>query len=319
MLHAFTLKTGHLNRLHIEVGGDLRKDAPIWVDLVAATPEEVQWVEGSYELRLPSPEHLRDIEASARFFEHEGKLHLRSDFLSGTESHSRSVAVAFILTENTLVSIHEEDMPIFRLLRMRLKAESGSIANCQDVLVDLYGMDVEFSADALEEVYADLGEVSQSVLGSTLSDKQASVVLAEIAHAEHVNGRIRRNVMDTQRGLSFMIRSKRLSVAQAEEVRQILQDIESLDGHTSFLFDKINFLMDATIGFININQNRIVRLFSVVAVALLPPTLIASVYGMNFRLLPELDWKLGYPFALLLMAASMGVPLLYFYRKGWLK
>ncbi len=194
--------------LHVEAGGDLRLAAPVWLDMVDATPEEIKWVEGSYDLQLPSPEHLRDIEASARFFEHDGDLHLRSDFLSGTESHSHSVAVAFVLSGETLISIHEEDLPIFRLLRMKLHAESGDIENCRDVLVDLYGMDVEFSADALEEVYADLGRVSQSVLGSTLSDKQASTALAEIAHAEHVNGRIRRNVMDTQRALSFLIRGK---------------------------------------------------------------------------------------------------------------
>jgi magnesium transporter len=319
MLHAFTLNNGRLVRIHVELGADLRQAAPVWIDMVTATPEEVKWVETAYDLHLPSPEHLRDIEASARFFEHEGDLHLRSDFLSGTESHSHSVAVAFVLSGDTLISIHEEDLPIFRLLRMRLRAESGAIHDSRDVLVDLYGMDVEFSADALEEVYADLGRVSQSVLGSKLSDKEASASLAEIAHAEHVNGRIRRNVMDTQRAISFLVRSKTLSVAQVEEVRQIQQDIESLDGHTSFLFDKINFLMDATIGFININQNRIVRLFSVVSVALLPPTLVASIYGMNFQFMPELAWQLGYPFSLLLMVMTVAVPLVYFYRKGWLK
>jgi len=215
--------------------------------------------------------------------------------------------------------IHDEDLPIFRLLRIRLHSESGPIENSRDVLIDLYGMDVEFSADALEEVYADLGRVSQSVLNETLSDKQARESLAEIAHAEHVNGRIRRNVMDTQRALSFMVRTKSLSPSQVEEVRQIQQNIESLDGHTAFLFDKINFLMDAVIGFININQNRVVKLFSVVSVALLPPTLIASIYGMNFRFMPELQWKLGYPFALLLMAFTVIVPLLIFWRKGWLR
>ncbi len=319
MLHAFTLNKGRLHRIHVEVGGDLRTAAPVWVDLVAATPDEVKWVETAYDLHLPSPEHLRDIEASARFFEHEGDLHLRSDFLSGTESHSHSVAVAFVLSGETLISIHEEDLPIFRLLRMRLHAESGEMLDARDVLIDLYGMDVEFSADALEEVYADLGRVSQSVLGSKLTDTEASDSLAEIAHAEHVNGRIRRNVMDTQRGVSFLVRSKTLSAAQVEEVRQIQQDIESLDGHTSFLFDKINFLMDATIGFININQNRIVRLFSVVSVALLPPTLIASIYGMNFQFMPELAWEMGYPFALLLMALTVGLPFWFFWHKGWLK
>ena len=319
MLHAFTLKNGYLRRVNVEAAADLRSEPLVWVDMVGATPEEAAWVESTYHLQLPRPEHLRDLEASARFFEHEGALNLRSDFLSGTESQSHSVAVAFVLTGETLISVHDVDIPIFRLLRLRLHAESGSIGDSRDVLVDLYGMDVESSADALEEVYADLGRVGQRVLGSTLDDRQAGFALAEIAGAEYVNGRIRRNVMDTQRGLSYLIRSKTLSAAQIEEVRQIQQDIESLDGHTAFLFDKINFLMATTVGFININQNRIVRLFSVVAVALLPPTLIASIYGMNFRHLPELDWALGYPFALLLMALSVAIPFWYFHRRGWLK
>jgi magnesium transporter len=319
MLHAFTLSNGQLGRLPVVVGADLGFIRPVWMDMVSASEEEIEWVERNFRLNLPRPEHLRDIEASARFFEHEGNLHLRSDFLSGKESHSHSVAVAFVLSGDTLISIHEEELPIFRLLRMRLRAESGDIEDCRDVLVDLYGMDVEFSADALEEVYADLGRVSQSVLSSPLSDHEAGASLAEIAQAEHVNGRIRRNVMDTQRALSFLIRSRRLGPAQIEEVHQIQQDIESLEGHTAFLFDKVNFLMDTTVGFININQNRIVRLFSVVSVALLPPTLIASIYGMNFANMPELSWQLGYPLALLLMALTVTLPFWYFYRKGWLK
>ena len=115
------------------------------------------------------------------------------------------------------------------------------------------------------------------------------------------------------------MRSKLLTPTQMDDVRQIMQDIDSLDGHTSFLFDKINFLMVATISFINVNQNKIVRLFSVSSVALLPPVLIASIYGMNFAHMPELSWSLGYPFALLLMALSVAVPFWIFHRKGWLK
>ncbi|MCK9201974.1 MAG: magnesium/cobalt transporter CorA [Gallionella sp.] len=318
MLHAFALNDGRLTRIDFEEGG-LCSDQPVWIDAVAPTEGEREWLEQTCRLTLPKPEHLRDIEASARFFEHEDSLHLRSDFLSGTESHSRSVAVAFALKGETLISIHAEDLPIFRLLRIRRTAESGRVEDCRDVLVDLYGMDVEFSADALEKVYADLSNVSQHVLDKPLSDKQAGAVLANIAHAEHVNGRIRRNVMDTQRALSFLVRNKRLTTSQIAEVGQIQHDIESLDGHTAFLFDKINFLMDATVGFININQNKIVRLFSVASVALLPPTLIASIYGMNFAVMPELNWKLGYPLALLLMLLSVAIPFWIFHRKGWLK
>ena len=126
-------------------------------------------------------------------------------------------------------------------------------------------------------------------------------------------------MMDTRRAVSFMIRSKMLTGAQFDEARQILRDIDSLDSHTAFLFDKINFLMDATVGFININQNKIIKIFSVASVALLPPTLIASIYGMNFKYLPELNWSLGYPYALVLMVASALVPMWYFRKRGWLK
>jgi magnesium transporter len=116
-----------------------------------------------------------------------------------------------------------------------------------------------------------------------------------------------------------MMRSRMLNAGQFEEARQILRDIESLDNHTAFLFDKINFLMDATVGFININQNKIIKIFSVATAAVLPPTLIASIYGMNFKFMPELDWPGGYPFALGLMLASAVLPMLYFRKRGWLR
>jgi magnesium transporter len=158
------------------------------------------------------------------------------------------------------------------------------------------------------------------VLQKNFSDQDAAAALNSIAVEEDLNGRIRRNMMDTRRAVSFLMRGRLLNADQFEEARQILRDIESLDGHTSFLFDKINFLMDATVGFININQNKIIKIFSVASVAFLPPTLIASIYGMNFKgWFPELDWQLGYPFALALMLASAITPFWYFRRRGWLK
>ncbi|MBI5429975.1 MAG: magnesium/cobalt transporter CorA [Nitrosomonadales bacterium] len=316
MLNIFTLENGRLARIQPE---DIASRRPIWVDVIAPSEAEREWVTGTFGITLPQPEHLRDIEASARFYEENGELHLRSDFLLGKESGSRSVIVAFVLARNVLFSVHDEDLPVFQNFRLRSHLQPDLVADCHDVLIDLYGSDVEFSADALEEAYADLGEISGTVLKNTLSDKEAAAVLANIAHAEHVNGRIRRNLMDTRRAISFLMRGKLLAAEQMEEARQIMQDIDSLDGHTAFLFDKINFLMNTTVGFININQNKIVRLFSVASVALLPPTLVASVYGMNFRHIPELDWLYGYPFALLLMALTVCIPFWIFLRKGWLK
>lgn len=318
MIHAYKINNGSLSKILLDDQVDRCSDYPIWVDVIAPNDEERKWVERVFHLTLPRPEHLRDIEASARFYKENDELHLRSDFLLGKESRSRSVTVAFVLSGNILFSVHEEDLPAFQQMRM-VNHGVDDLTDCKDVLIDLYSMDVEISADALEEVYGELGEVSGKVLNSKLSNKYAASVLVSIAHSENLNGRIRRNVMDTRRAISFLMRSKLLTLTQQEDARLIIWNIDSLDGHTSFLFDKINFLMEVTISLINVNQNKVVRLFSVASVALLPPVLIASIYGMNFKHIPEFNWELGYPFALLLMVLSSAVPFWIFYKKNWLK
>jgi magnesium transporter len=320
MINVFVLQNGRLNQVYIESRSDLEKVNPIWVDLTDPNEEERAWVKSIYGVTLPGEDEVKDIEASARYYEAEnGDLHLRTDFLLEEEDEqSQVVTVAFILTKNMLFSVHAEDLPVFRLVRMRARSRPGSISDYKDVLLDLYATDAEYSADALEGIYQSLEKVSRSVLQNRLSDQDAAEVLTAIAREEDLNGRIRRNMMDTRRAVSFLMRGRLLNSDQFEEARQILRDIESLDGHTAFLFDKINFLMDATVGFININQNNIIKIFSVASVAFLPPTLIASIYGMNFKLLPELQWDFGYPFAIALMLASAVGPFLYFRRRGWL-
>jgi magnesium transporter len=316
MINIFTLDHGRLVKIQTE---EIVSRKPIWVDISEPSDDERAWVNTTFSITLPHPEHLRDIEASARFYEENDELHVRSDFLRGKEVDSRSVIVAFVLSRNVLFSVHDEDLPLFQLFRQRTQGHPNLVEDSLDVLIELYGSDVEFSADALEEVYAELGSIGGSLLNSTLGDKAAAEVLANIAHSEYLNGRIRRNLMDTRRAISFLMRSKLLKPNQLEEAHQIMRDIDSLDGHTAFLFDKINFLMNTTVGFININQNKVVRLFSVAAVALLPPTLIASIYGMNFKFMPELEWEYGEAFALMLMALSVALPFWIFHRKGWLK
>ncbi len=321
MINVFVLQGGRLSQVNIETRTDLERTAPIWVDLTDPTDEERDWVRSIYGVTLPDEDEVKDIEASARYYEADnGDLHLRSDFLLEVEDDkSRVVTVAFILAKNLLFSMHNDDLPVFRLVRMRARSRPGSIGDFKDVLLDLYATDVEYSADALEGIYQNLEEVSHSVLQKDVSDQDAADLLNAMAREEDLNGRIRRNMMDTRRAVSFMMRGRLFSADQFDDARQILRDIESLDGHTAFLFDKINFLMDATVGFININQNKIIKIFSVASVAFLPPTLIASIYGMNFRWLPELDWSWGYPFALLLMVASAITPFWYFRHRGWLK
>ena len=321
MINVFVLQNGRLNQVSVDSREDLQNVTPVWVDLNEPTDEERILVKTTYGVTLPGEDEVSDIEASARYYEAEnGDLHLRTDFLIEEEDGpSRVVTVAFILSGKILFSVHNEDLPVFRLVRLRARSRPGSIEDYMDVLLDLYATDAEYSADALEGIYESLEEVSTRVLQKEFTDQDAAAALNAIAHEEDLNGRIRRNMMDTRRAVSFLMRGRLLNSDQFEEARQILRDIESLDGHTSFLFDKVNFLMDATVGFININQNKIIKIFSVASVAFLPPTLIASIYGMNFKHLPELDWTFGYPFAIGLMVAAIAAPLLYFQRRGWLR
>ena len=325
MLNVFTLENGRLaGRIlqeeefdHPDLPG---RQPPVWVDMEAPTPQEKAWVRSRFGLAIPEDIVDDDLEESARFYEEDnGELHIRSDFLIDDDVMPRNVRVAFILYHSVLFSVHAEDLPVFRLLRLRARRIPALIEDAKDVLLKLYDADAEYSADTLENIYDALERVGGHVLREQLDDHAAGEVLAAVAREEDRNGRIRRNMMDTRRAISFMMRSRMLNAEQFDQARQIMRDIDSLDGHTAFLFDKINFLMDATVGFININQNKIIKIFSVASVALLPPTLIASVYGMNFKSMPELDWALGYPYALVLMAASVAAPFLYFRRKGWLR
>ncbi|MBH2019930.1 MAG: magnesium/cobalt transporter CorA [Burkholderiales bacterium] len=329
MLNIFTLANGRLFQEEIESLEELSKFQPIWVDLESPTLEEKRWIKQYYGLSIPEDAMDEDIEESARFYEEDnGELHIRSDFLIADEDEPRTVRVAFILnlvnddlkSKGVLFSIHDEDVPVFRLLRMRARRAPGLIEDAKEVLLKLFDADAEYSADTLEGIYVDLEKVSARVLSGNMTDALASEVLGAIARHEDLNGRIRRNMMDTRRAVSFMMRSKMLNAEQFEEARQIQRDIDSLDSHTAFLFDKINFLMDATVGFININQNKIIKIFSVASVALLPPTLIASVYGMNLKF-PELEFLggWGYPYTVSVMVASALVPMWYFRKRGWLQ
>jgi magnesium transporter len=306
MLNAFELKNGRLTQVQVDSRADLANVKPIWVDLVAPTPFVRAWVGKYFGIELPDPEDLTDLEASARFYvEDNGEVHLHSDFLlDRPDGEARNVAVAFILHDNILFSVRGEELPVFRLQRLRARSQPGYVTSGMEVLLDLYDADVEYSADTLEDIYAELEKIGRQVLTPHVSDDAAAEILAEIAKGEDLNGRIRRNVLDTRRALSFLMRSRMLSTEQQEDARQILRDIESLDGHTSFLFGKINFLMDATVGFININQNKRVSKLTALGVVFMPMNIIAGIGGMSeFSMMTQgMPWQLAYGAFMLAMA-----------------
>lgn len=303
----------------IPVQGEITSEslaAAIWLDLVNPDDDERTQIESLHSQPLPDTEDVEEIEASARSYQDEAGLHVHSLFLHKTDERHRNTSVAFTLTDTQLITLREREIPAFRLLRMRARRLRGLAEDPVSILLALFEIKIDDLADTLEEVYTQLEETSNWVLED--NDSPIEDALDELARQEDTNGKVRLCLMDTQRALSFLLRRGKLSAMHAETARELLRDIDSLLPHNSFVFDKINFLMDAAQGFISIKQSQIIKIFSIAAVVFLPPTVIASVYGMNFELMPELQWSLGYPWALGLMVLSGVAPYLFFKVKGWL-
>lgn len=309
-IKVFELHGGRLRESVISSRNELADISPIWVDMVNPSFEERIWVGALFGIELPDPDKLGDLESSARFYlDDNGDINLLSDFLLDKEDVSQSVPVAFLLHGETLFSLRKVDLPVFRLQRLRALSQPNYVLDARDVLIDLYAADAEYSADALESVYHGLRVVSKQVLNSSNLGEQADEMLTAIAHEEDLNGLIRRNVLDTRRAVSFLMRSKILNKQQFEDAQQIFRDIDSLDGHTSFIFDKINFLMDATVGFINNSQNKNVKRLTVVSVVFMPLNVLAGIGGMSeYSMMTQgIAWPISYA---LFTLALVGV--------GWL-
>lgn len=320
MLQLFLIDGESVRQMSVSGPDELHLPTRLWVDAVAADEQELAWLREVFGIDPEAAEEDADIEFSARAYEEDGAIYLRSDFLSGRQQDYSVVPVKLVLKGETLISLHDEDVPILRLLRLRLRNRPAPVGGAVGLLVEIYARDVEYTADALEDIHAELKDIGASVLAERRgTDEEAAEFIARLTLQEARNGTLRRNLMDTRRALSFLARERLLDKGQGKVLQQVLQDIESLLSHTAFVFDKINFLMDAIVGFININQSKVVKIFSVAAVAMLPPTLIASIYGMNFEYMPELSQKWGYPMSLALMVVSVVLPFWYFRRKGWLK
>jgi magnesium transporter len=296
-MNAFELVDGRIRQTAISGRKDLLGVKPIWIDLLNASAGERHFIGEHFGIELPDPGDEMDLEVASRFFvEEDNEIHLHSNFLLDREGNSRSVPVVFILHAGILFSLRNEELPVFRLQRRRAGARLNYVEDCHDLLLSLYGADVEYSADSLESIYQTLNRVGRHVLNEGMSDQEASSVLADIAEEEDLNGRIRSNILDTQRALAFLMQSKTLSKEQFVDSKEILRNIDSLNNHTEFLFDKINFLMNATIGFININQNRRFSQLTVLGVVFMPINVLAGMGGMSeFSMITRgIPWPVAY-------------------------
>ena len=316
MLSAFHLENNRLTRLEVEESQPLVN--AVWIELVEPDDDERLRVQSELGQSLATRPELEDIEASARFFEDEDGLHLHSFFYCEDEENYADLAsVAFTIRDGRLFTLRDRELPAFRLYRMRSRSQRLLECNAYEVLLDLFETKIEQLADVIENVYADLEKLSRVILNGT-QDEAFNEALNTLTEQEDTSSKVRLCLMDTQRALGFLVRKTRLPPNQLEQAREILRDIESLQPHNESLFQKVNFLMQAAMGYINIEQNKIMKFFSVVSVMFLPATLVASTYGMNFEFMPEIHFKYGYPMAIGLMIGAALTPYIYFKRKGWL-
>ncbi len=315
MITAYTVQNGHLLAHPIDQKQQLMPDA-CWLDLEQPTAEELAWVSDTYDQDLPAMDDLVEIEATSRFFQDASGLHIRTYFLHETPELPYNVTVAFVLSRGRLFSLRGEALITFQQYRQMLETQGKQDIDAFGIMLGLFELKVDRLADLLEQLHIKLENLNARVFHA--GERDFEEVLALLAAVQDNNDKVRLSLMDMQRGLSFLLRSKSCPAEELPLLREILRDIRSLNEHSTFLFEKVQFLLEATTGRINIEQNKIIKIFSIAAVVFLPPTLIASIYGMNFHFMPELSSPYGYPLAIVLMIAAGIAPYWYFKRKGWL-
>ncbi|PZN34345.1 MAG: magnesium transporter [Proteobacteria bacterium] len=336
MLNVFVAAPEGLRRVALDEDGSIPADA-LWIDLLEPTEHEERAVEALLGLDVPTREEMREIEASNRLYEDRGALYMTATVAARLDSQRpETTAVTFILANGRLVTNRHVDTRPFQQFVAYAGRHPAACVSATTVLAGLVDALIARIADILERVAMDLDAISSAIFmgpesgngehrkRSTLS-RDLRRLIERIGFSGELNSKTRESLMSLDRMLMFVQQATNAGGAghgTSQELRErfgsLSRDVASLSDYAGFLGSKATFLLEATLGLVNVEQNNIIKLFSVAAVLFLPPTLIASIYGMNFRAMPELDWLLGYPFALMLMIASMIITFVMFKRKGWL-
>ncbi len=300
-------------------------DEFLWADLFEPTPEEEKAVESLLTVDVPTRDEMKEIETSNRLYEESGAVYMTATVGSKLDSPSpESSAITFILANDRLITNRYVDpTPVQRFMQY-VERSPAACTSSATLFAGLLESFVERIADLLERVQAELDGVSHAIFPRTSGESPTSGDLHALIQKVGANGdlvsKARESLVSFQRLLMYVQQANNVTLSQDQRGRfkSTLRDVQSLSDHAGFLANKIQFLLDAVLGLINLEQNNIIKIFSVAAVMFLPPTLVASIYGINFHHMPELDKFWGYPLALVAMVFSAVVPYIYFRRKGWL-
>ena len=324
MIHFYQAKDGRLARFASHEAALAALDQVLWVDMIYPTPDEEKLVEAALQIGVPTREDMNEIEMSSRVYNEAGAIFLTASVLSLPNGRDPIIApVTFVLAGARLVTVRYHAPRPFETFVEQSMKNPLRCTNGQTVLLALFETIVDRIADILEAASHGLDEISKSIFipGGRGNGRGGSMalVLEHIGRAEDLNGKVRDSLATIDRLVGFLAQ-----IAQAAKgddkarVKTLARDLRSLNDYATVQGQKVTFLLDATLGMVNIEQNKILAIFSIVAFVFLPPTLIASIYGMNFDVMPELHWDFGYPMALGLMVVSAVLPYLLFKKRGWL-
>ncbi len=284
----------------------------IWIDLNDVPASEEAELEQFLKIYIQEDEEIEEIEMSSRYIQTDDSIVANSNFL---QENYQMQPVSFIVKNNILVSVRDADLKSFNDTVKKIFANTKSFPTGYHVLTALFETRVEYDADMIEEITDQITNLSKTL---NTEDDLDQDILIQIKDLQEKVMIIRQNIIDKQRVVSNMLKCDFFPPELLPRLTMIIKDINSLFEYTRFGFDRLDYLQDTFLGLVNLQQNKIIKIFTVVSVIFMPPTLIASLYGMNFKFMPELNWKYGYPFSIVLMISFAGVVLYYFRRKKWL-
>jgi magnesium transporter len=308
------------------VPGAAIRDETIWIDLVAPTREEEAAVERALGIAIPTRDEAREIEASSRLYRENGAAYMTAYIVYNADADRPGGAtLTFVLAGSRLVTIRYHEPKAFP--RYAARAAKGEIdcASAAMVMIGLIESIVDRAADVMERTQDQVEAVGQRIFGAETGgrhfERQLDVMLRSVGRQGDITARLEESLFSLERLLGYLapvLRERGEPAQTLASLESEQRDVRSLAEQMRFLTDRITFLLEATLGAISIQQNRAVRVFSLLAVTLMPPTLVGAIYGMNFKHVPELDWIWGYPMALGMMVLAALLPYLYFRRKGWI-
>jgi len=300
----------------VELLRDIPMDSLVWVDLQNPTIEEKVTIETYFDIKYSSEEESQEIESSSRFSEVDNEIIINSNFLSISQNGFEYSPVSMILEKGILFTYRDDDLKTFGESVKKIKANPTLYVNGYQILSTILETCIDQDADLIEGIAKEIAELNKSL--KTTNEKVDEDDLLKISSLQNDNMMLRENIIDKQRMISALMKSSTFPQEFMGVLRLMIKDISSLLEHNKFAFERLEYLQDTFLGLINIEQNRIIKIFTVATVAFMPPTLIASIYGMNFNNMPELSWKYGYVLAIILMFASSFGTLIYFKKKRWL-